>query len=286
MRILFVLLFLCGCAATPKNQPPNGTDVHVHIHNNQVDDLVFDAERFVLAMEAARLKRAVVLSQSYARTSNQKCWGKKNCAYDSKWVREKNQWTIDQAKKFPEQLIPFCGIEIAPEANLADEIKFCSEAGAKGLKIHMQAARKSLMDAKVKSKFIEVVQQAGKLNLIILIHAGTQVPQEAEVLFEIAKANSDTKFILAHMLNRNYEMLATHSAPNVYTDVSAILARVRGKETEIVELLRKFGIDRVLFGSDWPVYHPTEMLAVIKSYPFTKEELEKIISKNAEELGL
>lgn len=284
MRWLITLVFLCGCASSPKTQSPIGTDVHVHIHSNAVDDLVFDAERFLLALEAANLKRAIVLSQSYARTSNPKCWGKKTCTYDSKWVREKNDWVIQQAKKYPEQLIAFCGIEIEPKANLSDEVKHCKESGAKGLKIHMQASRKSLMDAKIKNKFVEVVQQAGKLNLILLVHAGTQVPQEAELVFEVAKENPDTKFILAHMLNRNYELLATNSALNVFTDVSAVLPRLRGKEVEIVELLRKFGIDRVLFGSDWPVYHPTEMLTVLKSFPFTKEEIEKIVETNADKL--
>lgn len=276
-------MFAAGCSSPTKAPAASGTDVHVHIHNDSNDDMKFTGERYLLALEAANLKRAFVLSKSYSRFSNPTCWESKKCEYDQKWVRETNQWTIDQSKKFP-QLIAFCGIDISTEADLSGEIGFCKTAGARGLKLHLQAVKETLTNPKTRSRFETISKTAGEQGLLILVHAGLQDPKEAEVLFEIAKAQPKTTFIFAHILGRNFATLARLAPSNVFVEVSAVLPLLRHKKAEVVASLRKFGIEKVLFGSDWPVYHPTEMLAVLKSYGFSEREMNMIISENAARL--
>jgi predicted TIM-barrel fold metal-dependent hydrolase len=72
--------------------------------------------------------------------------------------------------------------------------------------------------------------------------------------------------------------------PNAYIETSVQPIRGYKEGKEIVAALRTFGIDRVLLGSDWPVYHPAETLAYMKEMPFTEAELNQIIQGNGKRL--
>ena len=53
------------------------------------------------------------------------------------------------------------------------------------------------------------------------------------------------------------------------------------------EAIRFFGADRVLFGTDFPMWDPGKELIHIRNLGLTEDELEKVLHKNAEEvLGL
>lgn len=284
ISILLSILLLIGCASSTKSHPkPIGTDFHVHIHGNSTDDSEYTGKRYLLALEASNLERAVVLSHSYSRFNNPKCWSNKNCSYDRAWVRKTNEWTAEQAKAF-RQLIPFCGIDISAEIDVTDEIDFCKSLGFRGIKLHSQAGRVSLTEAKVLERFVKIAKLSGERNLILLVHAGMQDPKEAALIFETARAHPRTTFVLAHILGRNHGLLAENALPNVYADISAVIIMARNQGADVAQSLRKFGIDRILFGSDWPVYHPTEALLALNSYGFTESEIRKIISENASQI--
>ncbi len=57
------------------------------------------------------------------------------------------------------------------------------------------------------------------------------------------------------------------------------------KRELIVWRLRKWGLERVLFGSDYlwiaPVETPKEALETLSKYPFTQEEIDLITGNNA-----
>ena len=50
------------------------------------------------------------------------------------------------------------------------------------------------------------------------------------------------------------------------------------------ELIRKYGSERVLFGSDFPMWSPTEELETVLSLGLNDEEYENILFKNAKRL--
>jgi len=49
-------------------------------------------------------------------------------------------------------------------------------------------------------------------------------------------------------------------------------------------LLRRIGIDRLLFGTDYPVYRYEAYCDVLDSMEFSREEVEKIAHSNAERM--
>ncbi|MFQ6029294.1 MAG: amidohydrolase family protein, partial [Dehalococcoidia bacterium] len=76
---------------------------------------------------------------------------------------------------------------------------------------------------------------------------------------------------------------------NFYVEVSACLKFYRdaplAKRELLVWRLKKWGLDRVFFGSDYlmvaPAETPKETLETLRKYPFTQEEIDLILSNDA-----
>lgn len=115
-------------------------------------------------------------------------------------------------------------------------------------------------------------------------------PNQVFILNHIAKPNIKKGEI--ETWKKQIERLAKE--PNVYCKVSGLVTEADWKHwkynnfTPYLDVIfNSFGINRVLFGSDWPVclvaapYNET--LEIIKNYisQFTKEDKDKIMSKNA-----
>ena len=49
-----------------------------------------------------------------------------------------------------------------------------------------------------------------------------------------------------------------------------------------VELVRAYGVERVMFGSDFPMWSPVTEYNMLAAMPFTQEEFEAITWHNAE----
>ena len=69
------------------------------------------------------------------------------------------------------------------------------------------------------------------------------------------------------------------SLPNLYVDCSSCFPF--GKASDMYEIMRRYGADKVLFGSDFPIWSPKDELSAFLSLPFTDEEREKMLSLNA-----
>ena len=52
--------------------------------------------------------------------------------------------------------------------------------------------------------------------------------------------------------------------------------------TGLLSSIRFFGADRVLFGSDFPMWDPAEELRAVRALGLTEKELEKVLHRNAE----
>lgn len=259
-----------------------GLDCHVHIHP-QGDELVFDGKRVILALEGAGLQRACLISQAYQTEANPACKNKpKPCPIDRGWVQKTNDWTVEQAALSP-RLISFCSVDI--NATFAsEEIQRCSLKGHRGLKLHTVANGIKLSDKKSWLKVQNLAHVAGSLNLPVLFHSSFQEKTEAVALLKMAEETPKTIFIFGHMLGKHFALLESSPLPNAYIETSVFPIYLEKQADNIVKAFRGFGIDRVLFGSDWPVFHPSEVLAFLRRYPFTDEELNKILVNNGEKL--
>jgi hypothetical protein len=90
---------------------------------------------------------------------------------------------------------------------------------------------------------------------------------------------------MAHgYLDEAVEVMQTYS--NVYLDSSAVVEGTMAShmlpDEEAVTMIRRVGCDRVLFGSDWPWFHPIKDAQRIDSLPLSAEEKRLIFHENAQ----
>jgi len=151
-----------------------------------------------------------------------------------------------------------------------------------GLKIHPSAMKIRIDDQKVKPylKFCE------DHNLPVMIHCGVwQEMASYKFAIEVGKTHNGP-IILAHMGGKNrglqfecIEALENASLTNVFLETSScyvpwILERA----------VSAVGDSNVLFGSDFPFYHPGVTLETLKFTELSNRSKEKILSRNIRRL--
>jgi predicted TIM-barrel fold metal-dependent hydrolase len=136
-----------------------------------------------------------------------------------------------------------------------------------------------LRNAEALKNFDGISRAAAESGLPILIHIAF-TDEEIEAFFQIAAAHPKTTYIVAHQLGP--KMTALKRAPlNIYIDISGLTLAPRSAAPGFVALWRSIGMKRILLGSDWPLLHPSEYVAALRSFPLTSEERRLIIMDNA-----
>lgn len=163
-----------------------------------------------------------------------------------------------------------------------DDIK---AKGLKGIKLHPDYQGTYFDDP----KYIRIMGEAAKRELIILTHAGRDVayPQDVHctpdmilnVLNEL-KGVIEDRLVLAHMggFDLEDEVLKKLIGKPVYMDTAAVLDRYPIKCKEIIEA---HGADRILFATDSPWTDQANMLSCLKSFGLSQKDNELILYKNA-----
>ena len=174
--------------------------------------------------------------------------------------------------------------------------------GLKGIKIHPVYQGADIDDI----RFLRIISRAAELGLIVLTHAGLDVGYPGEVRCSpnmcrhVVDEIGDFAFILAHMGGwKNWEEVPEYLADtSVYLDTAFSTGQMTpsgdhywseedlnmlGQE-EFVRMVRAFGADRILFGTDNPWADQAAGLAYIRDLPLTAQEKEKILGGNAHKL--
>lgn len=95
------------------------------------------------------------------------------------------------------------------------------------------------------------------------------------------------KLVVAHLGHGFWDesVALAKKYPDVYFDTSAVISGVEHIEVlsddDAAELIRKLGVDRVMFGSDYPWFSPAASLEAIMKLPLEPAEKEKILGENA-----
>jgi len=172
------------------------------------------------------------------------------------------------------------------EAALA-ELERVAKLGAKEVKLHPNTQNFDVADPEVGT----VVQKCGELGLVVLFDSYKPWDSdEMGKLLLLAVRHPKTKLVLAHMGFSHFREAVSFAVlrklgmgDNVWFDISAIVSTYVGSpvESELVWTLRKVGTDRVLFGSDWPVYSPAEAVEAVRHLGLTGAEQKQIFHDNA-----
>ena len=202
----------------------------------------------------------------------------------------RNEWTCDVSREHPE-LFAFIGLvpEMGSEAML-DELEDKLAKGARGLKLH--PAECAFYPAN--PALWPVYRRCEELGLPVLTHAGEfYMPMEsARLRFfgPVLQAFPRLKLVLAHLGKPDFaearEIAATF--PNAYFDTSTAITGGQHADQvppgEEVRLIREIGVERVLFGTDFPWLSQERDVEFISRLGLSEGERRAILGENAARL--
>jgi len=197
-------------------------------------------------------------------------------------VQKINAFLSQTAAQYPAQLIPFGTIHQDCEnvAAIADEI--CA-LGFRGIKLHPDIQKVALNDPRC-MKIFEVCRG----RLMVLFHAGDDrySYSNPDQIVPVLEAFPDVTFIGAHLCGYRVwkeaiEKLAQRY-DNLYVDCSS--SSFAMDKDEFRSNIAAFGTERVVFGSDYPMWDPRQEAKVLSSIGLSEQALDNIFWKNAAKL--
>jgi uncharacterized protein len=164
--------------------------------------------------------------------------------------RVPNDRVLGWAGESEGRLIPFARLDPAEEP--VAEGERCLAAGARGIKLHPRA-QAFAFDGPEMDGIFSLAQEA---KVPILIHAGRGMPPVADGLANVALRHPDVVLILAHGAICDQGILTSRLAdhPGVLYDISCFFA------LDVMELLARVPIERIVFASDPPYGRPASGL--------------------------
>lgn len=192
---------------------------------------------------------------------------------------------LTERKAF-DKIISFAAIHPRCE-DIPDKIAVIKQAGFIGIKLHPLFQNEPIDSEK--SEFL--IDLAAKAGLLIMIHPGFDISfpecKHAEPK-KIVRMLEDVKpkgVILAHMGALEYweEVEDTVCGRDVYFDTS-FSTHLLG-EKNFVRLVKKHGVEKILFGTDSPWCDQKSYVELINSFSsLTSEEKQMILYKNGAKL--
>jgi uncharacterized protein len=221
-------------------------------------------------------------------------------------IQKANRIVGDVARRYPKRVMALAGVD-PRRTEAPDMLKRCfDEFGVRGLKYHPDYGYDP-----VSPESYKVLEVLADRKGILLTHTGPLPPTsrckfaEPRLLADLAVDFPELKVIAAHMGAiewRSWANLAAHQ-PNLYGDLAMWDVHAFGHYElfcrELRDILDYAGSNKVLFGTDNPIYNTIEptrnWIRLLKDLPanapqgikFTEEEVTAILGGNAAKiLGL
>jgi predicted TIM-barrel fold metal-dependent hydrolase len=301
-------VLLCAGAAGAQTVPSG--DYHQHVFSAADVAMLgpssgispLDADQLVPLLDAAGIKRAVLLSIAYMAGSPAR---KVDDEYAK--VRLENDWTAAQAARYPGRLIAFCGFNPLKDYALA-ELERCARTPGldHGIKLHVGNSDVQLDDPAHVARLRQVFAAANAHGMAIVIHLRANIgkkrpygaAQARIFLDQVLPAAPDVVVQVAHFAGSGpgYEDPAAQAAMgvladavenhdphanNLWFDVASIVDRDIKPETAalVVKFIRQVGVGRVLYGTDSAQganLRPRDAWAAFRKLPLSPAEFAHI----------
>ena len=168
-------------------------------------------------------------------------------------------------------------------ADLRGDIEQIVDLGLRGIKIHPDFQKFKLDDF----RYLKAYELCAARGLPVLIHTGDRRydysnPNRMKPLLDCYK---DATFIGAHFGGWSMWEQATAELSgydNFYVDCSSSFYSL--DKATAKRLIRTYGADKVLFGSDYPMWQAKEELEYLSSLGLEDAEMACILHKNAEKI--
>ncbi len=201
-------------------------------------------------------------------------------ATGAKQVQSVNDFIASAVKEHPDRFIGF-GTTHADYEGKCDEIERMISLGLSGVKIHPDSQLFYVDDPRMFEVY-DCIQ--GRLP--ILVHCGDyrydyDSPERVRRVLDMFPKLT---FIAAHFGGWSVQDLAVEYLLDTgcYLDCSSSMMYLGSKRSR--ELIRLYGAERFLFGSDYPMWHPGEELGRLRSLGLNEEEMDLMLWKNAERI--
>ncbi len=208
--------------------------------------------------------------------------------------RRLNQWAVETVAAHPDRLLCLVGLDplVMDESFVRQEAADRLAQGACGLKIAPMFLRAPPDDPRMAIVF----QLAQEHGVFALAQAGAHGYQGQPAWghprhFEpVLKAYPDVIVQLAHLGMGAEEEVAGLTAryPNLYADLSSRM-HLFGQPgqwslAEAAAWIRRIGVERVLFGTNYPLNDPVLYVQVMEALPLTGAERQAVLFENAQRI--
>ena len=196
-------------------------------------------------------------------------------------VHSVNNFIAREVAQFPDRLYGFGTLH---QESSSEDIRQILDLGLHGVKLHPDIQRFELDDPRI----FALCEELEANDLTLLIHTGDDRFDFSNPnrLIPLLRAFPKLKVIGAHFgghtmwqeaarqLAGNYE--------NLWVDCSSSFSALNKEEAR--DLIHAYGADRVLFGTDYPMWSPKEELKVFRSLELDPQEEQAILWDNAARL--
>jgi predicted TIM-barrel fold metal-dependent hydrolase len=250
--------------------------------------------------------RLTLASMAYIYGSSE--FGKFENEYEL--VKAENDFVINIRDRSPKTVRAFCGVNPLKSYALA-EVKRCRKSlKADGLKIHSNANQLYLTEPEHLRKIKSVYQYAADNKMPVLLHFDNSHPKfgepdiklfAEEILADLKPLkiqiahfgtsggfNAKTKSVIDAFI-KQFETNPKIKKHRIVFDISAValdkdsdgVKKLTDAEfAELAVYARKIGFDKIIFGTDYPLYTATEYLKILKErLKLTDAEVSEILKE-------
>jgi hypothetical protein len=257
----------------------NGPLIDAHTHpmlepGDQIVAFPHPPEAYRALVSGSRVRRAAALTIAFKGEPER--------------TRARNDAVLRLAADSDDFFFPVCSVHPADGVAASDEVDRVAAAGGAWLKLHPNTQQFDVADPAV----AQVVRRAAEHDLPVLFDAYS--PWDANQPGKFANLASElpeARLILAHAHGPGFAQLLQYDIHgrypgwrrNVWVDISVTALMLAGGPfaEQFAWVLRKFGVDRVLFGSDYPVDDPLAAASAVVDLGFTDDEQAAILHHNA-----
>ena len=196
-------------------------------------------------------------------------------------VMKANEFLLNAALQNPDRIVTLGTLHPGcTETELAEHVRFLRQNPFHGVKIHPDMLGISILDPAME-KIYAACEEAG---LPLLLHTGDNRYDYSNppMVEQVLRNHPGLTLIGGHFAGLHHYTEAAETLSgydNLYCDCSSSFVRLNEEEAKYC--IRRFGTNRVMFGTDFPVCIPDFDLDYLFRLGYDEETLEKLLWRNA-----
>lgn len=257
------------------------TDSHCHIYPEKIADrAVAGTNNFYGERSVCRGTVGDLLSEGGKAGIDR--FLVQSVATSPKQVNSINEFIAAEVAEHPETLIGF-GTLHPDSADIRGDIRHLMSLGLRGVKLHPDIQAFKIDDYRC----LKIYEICEEMQLPILMHTGDRRYDYSNPnrLLPVLEIYTGLTVIGAHLGGWSIWEEASRAyagLPNFYVDCSSSFPYLNKDTTR--EIIRRYGAEKVLFGTDYPMWSPEKEIETFFSLGLDENEIKCILNSNIQKL--